>query len=356
VAKNDPQAHKKSNQQDDFKLIAGISQGIENRLHKAGIRTYAQIASLTPQKILLKLGNIKGYSAKRIEDENWIGQASKRCKQGVRQKTLQKTTPKTEIRQHYENFTIEFLLDDRNVCRRTRVRHVQSGDADTWAGWEPEQLANFLARHAGLGLPGRRETVSAVPAPDQGTTIPTEPPPFAKTEATELLPAQENINSSLVYKPISTNIDSVGQSPSMRSRPKPSLSEETKKGLEKIHLREWKIFARDTNVPSHILNHDQIFDLSLMLVLDREMFPFTSDVKYCATIYAKQIGTKNRQSIGEVQNISLVSNKLDLMVNCASLSPGIYRLEALVTLEPAGNQPERLAVKELLECGLLQVY
>ena len=66
------------------------------------------------------------------------------------------------IRQHYENFTIEFLLDKKNLARRTRVAYVQSGDADTWAGWEAEQILDFIVRHTGVRLP---YTKSAVPPP-----------------------------------------------------------------------------------------------------------------------------------------------------------------------------------------------
>src|SRR5215211_2277253 len=123
-------------QVNDFKLIDGIKQGIEGRLHAAKILTYAQLVSLTPEKILLKLGKVNGYSVRRIEEEDWIRQARELMPKKAAHKPHNKESMKPTIRQHYENFTLEFLLDEKNRTRRTRVMHVQSGDADTWAGWE----------------------------------------------------------------------------------------------------------------------------------------------------------------------------------------------------------------------------
>ncbi len=106
---------------DDFKLINGIKRGIEKRLHEADIQTYSQLAYLTPQEIQSKLGNAIGYSARRIEEEDWIGQARKLIPEKTPQRSGKKETSKPLVRQHYENFTIEFLLDEKNRARRTRV-------------------------------------------------------------------------------------------------------------------------------------------------------------------------------------------------------------------------------------------
>src|SRR5690349_23318922 len=196
MAKNDSKVNKATQTRvDDFKLIKGIKRGIENQLHMADIQTYAQLAALTPGEILSKLGKVNGYSIRRIEEENWIGQAHRLTPAKAQRKSHRKETATPTIRQHYENFTIEFLLDEKNTVRRARVAHVQSGDADTWADWEAERVFDFISRHAGVRP---RYTKSAFPAPqkpsppsrpptsiEEFSNITTESDPIAPMETTE---------------------------------------------------------------------------------------------------------------------------------------------------------------------------
>jgi len=104
---------------DDFKLINGIKQGIEHRLQAANILTYAQLASLTPREILSKLGKVNIYSIKRIEEEDWAGQARELNSKKTQLKHHREETTGPTTRQHYENFTIEFLLDEKNADRKS---------------------------------------------------------------------------------------------------------------------------------------------------------------------------------------------------------------------------------------------
>ena len=59
---------------DDFKLIKGIGPAIERRLHEAGITTFVQLATLSPDDVAT-LVNGAGVSSSRIVKENWIGRA-----------------------------------------------------------------------------------------------------------------------------------------------------------------------------------------------------------------------------------------------------------------------------------------
>src|SRR5512142_1917015 len=104
---------------DDFKLIHGIGPGLEARLHSAGIFHYAQLAALSPEEVVLSLGNVIGLTVKRVEDQDWIGQAGK----------LAPVTPSAGMtvkagRQHYATFTVELLLDEGNDARRTRAVYI----------------------------------------------------------------------------------------------------------------------------------------------------------------------------------------------------------------------------------------
>jgi hypothetical protein len=57
-------------------------------------------------------------------------------------------TGEGDERQRYATFTLEFLLDEESQTRRTRVVHIQSGNEQTWAGWQEGRLINFLTRRA----------------------------------------------------------------------------------------------------------------------------------------------------------------------------------------------------------------
>src|SRR5437867_5513742 len=58
---------------DDFKLINSINSSVENRLYKAGILTFAQLAALSPGEIVAQVAGLA--SAERIIKQDWIGQA-----------------------------------------------------------------------------------------------------------------------------------------------------------------------------------------------------------------------------------------------------------------------------------------
>jgi predicted flap endonuclease-1-like 5' DNA nuclease len=56
---------------DDLTVIRGIGPGMAQRLHQAGIYTFAQLAAITPDELRRALGNV-GRLAKV---ETWITQA-----------------------------------------------------------------------------------------------------------------------------------------------------------------------------------------------------------------------------------------------------------------------------------------
>src|SRR5215218_2088435 len=108
---------------DDLKRIHGIGPGIAQRLYDAGLHTFAQLAALSPDDIAALLGGTAGLSGKSITAQDWIGQA----------RTLATEPPvpgaaaslaTTAVRQHYATFTVELLLDESNMVRRTHVTHV----------------------------------------------------------------------------------------------------------------------------------------------------------------------------------------------------------------------------------------
>ncbi len=56
---------------DDLAAIRGIGTATQNRLHTAGIKSYAQLARASPEEVRMKVGKLAGGA--NVED--WIAQA-----------------------------------------------------------------------------------------------------------------------------------------------------------------------------------------------------------------------------------------------------------------------------------------
>lgn len=135
---------------DDFKLIKGIGPAIERRLHNAGILTFAQLASRSPAAVADLIPNV---SAEHIAGQGWIRQASRMARKLAPKERRAKADTIVALspgRQRYTTFTVELLLREDNVVRRTRVVHIQNGKEAVWAGWEDARLINFFVQQAGL--------------------------------------------------------------------------------------------------------------------------------------------------------------------------------------------------------------
>jgi hypothetical protein len=283
---------------DDLKRIHGIGPGIAQRLHDAGLHTFAQLAALPVDDIAALLGGIAGLSGKSIAAQDWTGQA----------RTLAAQPPATDeaaagatalVRQHYATFTVELLLDEANMVRRTHVTHVQGGTAETWAGWPADRLVDFFVQRAGLCL------VSA----ERSATIIEAAPPFV----------------------------AVAVQPQLRL----SQLEPIPQGAAEAH---------------QFLRYGQPYDLRLTLDLERGDAMRFGQFGYTVAVYAKSLSDPARHIAGEARGILQPAASISIAVPGANLPRGIYRLEAMVTLglPDAIDAPGELTA--FLESGLLQVY
>jgi hypothetical protein len=343
---------------DDFKLISGIGPALTNRLHDAGIRTFTQLAAHSPARLA---ASISGLSVKRITRQDWIGQARKLASIKPRPKRHKKETAIPTIRQHYENFTIEFLMDEKKVARRTRVVHVQSGDVDTWAKWDTERLIDFLARHTEARLRYARAVIltnikpKLTPQPLLLTKQPSEPiaeasrisPVNTSTENLNSRPSLEISGSSPQVTVSAGNLLS-GNAP--QQLPSPPLSAPS---IRKIHLIKWETLLSKTNQTLRNLPHDRPFDVKLTLDLTNASLSDISPIACTASLYAKKLGGGHRQVIGETQSTMPYLNIIDLTIGNATLVQGLYRLDALVRLT---SDDATAGLTALLKGDLLQVY
>jgi hypothetical protein len=127
--------------QDDLTTITGIGARIEAKLKQAGIRTFAQLGQ-TPVE---KLAAISGYSTEQIEQRDWLGQATALAPASPSAPSDEDLRPPDR-----HNFTVELQVDaPSGAVLSSNIHHVQSGDRDSWRGWDGDRLASFIEVRAG---------------------------------------------------------------------------------------------------------------------------------------------------------------------------------------------------------------
>jgi hypothetical protein len=306
---------------DDLKRIHGIGLTIERRLHSAGICTFADLAALSAETLAALIPTL---SAKQITKQGWIPQARKLVTNDAKTSTRAKESVILASRQHYHNFTVEFLLDENNKTRRIRVVHVQSGDVDTWAKWDSERLFDFLARHTGAHLSYGKAALRTAAKP---VTPDLSPQPLVSTDP-------------LRRDPQKVSPPSIPASP-----------------IDQIRLLEWKTVISKTNQLLHNIPHGQEFDVNLTLDLTSAVLPDTSQLDLTAFLYAKKVGEGHRQVIGETRSVLPCANTVNLSIVNSTLPQGLYRFEVLVTLVPIDSSlPPQSSILTSFQGGLFQVY
>jgi hypothetical protein len=163
-------------EQDDLTRIRGLSSKAAQRLGEAGIRTYAGLASLSPDKIVARLGADSGVTVEHIVKRDWIGQATRLAAKPTEERGLRATS-----------YIVELFLDATNRVKGTKVHHVQSLDEEAWEDWDEARLLAFFTRRPELRLAPAAEApvadeataTSAAPVLAPNTEVPVEGPPPA---------------------------------------------------------------------------------------------------------------------------------------------------------------------------------
>jgi hypothetical protein len=243
------------------------------------------------------------------------------------------------IHQHYVNFTIEFLLDEKNRIRCTRVVHVQSGDADTWAGWGADQLFDFLARHAGVHIPATRFEI-----------------PENSVVRRHLLGISDSGPSLIEVKssaPLPPLLDIRETTQSSTSVIKPVLQSPVNTNFAGIlRLQDFKVLPIGSDAPVLSLRQSQPYHVWLTLDFTNVVVPNNIPLSYKATINFKQLGGASCLVAEEICTIQL-SDCVTLDIICASPPPGTYRPDAFVRLF---SDETDLGLMASLKGDLIQVF
>jgi hypothetical protein len=347
---------------DDFTRIAGIGPITMKRLHSAGICTFAQLAALSAEGIASLIPNLP---AKQVTNQGWIRQAREQASSKAASKIHEKEPAISASRQHYENFTLEFLLAEKNKVRRLQIVHVQSRDVDTWTKWDPERLMDFLARHTGARLPYVNGVV-----PASVKSKPTSRPTMGTEQASEVATGTDSIPSAATPEEKIHSTTSSALAESTAQVPAPSdlpFSQRTPSRvpssvvpastISRIRLLEWKTLLSSTQKILQNLPHDQCFDVNLTLDLTSASLPETSQLNVTTSLYAKKLGDAPRKLIREMRSTIPYGSIINLNIEHATLPQGLYRLEAFLILVPTDLLlPPSSGINASFQGPLIQVY
>jgi hypothetical protein len=286
----------------DFKLIHGIGPGIERRFHAAGILTYSQLASMTPEKVLAALGDVIGLTLNRVVEQDWINQA-----RSLAAEEQSEIYNNPIDRQHYASFMVELLLDMENHVRRTRIVNIQTKTEDTWASWEGARLLDFIVSESGLR--------------------------FSETESGK---TKAEIDMTETGQPKSIQ-------PVLAGKPR---------------VEEFIVVANVENSPQHFLIVNQPFGISITLDLSTLSSPQDTTLEHATTVIAKKLGSGERHQVGEANGSFLPVDKLHIRLNDLNLASGTYRLEAAVNIgiSPLEDSDSKFTRSLFTEGNLVQVY
>ncbi len=290
-------------QADDFKLINGIKSGIENRLHNAGITSYAQLIALSPDDIVAAVGTLVGMTADRVIKQDWIGQARQLESQREQALAEMQSDQSRAERQHYATFTLELLLGGENEVRRTRIMHIQGKAEETWAGWEQVRVIDFIISRAELRLP-KAEPVQAGTGLIE-TTLPESPQPV----------------------------------------------------LGNPRLQELVAIPSAEDSPRRLISASQPFGVRMTLDLSEVSSPKDTPLEYSTTFFSKKLGRGERMTVGNAKGSCMPEEKVVIGIENATLQEGVYRLEAEVVLKLLSEKaiPDS-GLTTQLEGGLLGIY
>jgi hypothetical protein len=374
---------------DDLKQIRGVGPAAERRLHKAGIRTFAQLAALSPDRLAALA---VGLSARRIAQENWIGQARQlahlQARTPARKSAAKKTSTRSRksatphiVRQHYATFTVELLLDESNDVRRTRCVHIQSGERDTWAGWTEARLVSFVVKHAGLRVPGvptpgpPTQPEAALPATMIAQPIlpPVPEAGLAPVQALEVearhgvtggeeetLPRQVEALRGPLAAPI-TSAQGDARRPAETFQGEAESTHLAQGGREQLggvlRLFEFAVMSTDSDQPRHMLPAGALFRVRLSLDLTNVAGSPDVPLDCVTSVYAKRLGGGKRQIFGEAHAAIKLSDKVTVEIGGLTLSPGLYRLEASVRINLLTLRSQApTGLTAMSDGGLLQIY
>ncbi len=283
---------------DDLTRIGGIGSEIAERLHAAGIRTYADLASRSAVEII-KLANVSDMSTARLD--SWRDQARElaaaaeavaAADAAAAQAAPQVPAEAPGNGQHYESFLVRVLLNEDGSIRRMTARHIRTGAERHWPGLEREALPDFI----------QTAIASAAPSPK----APAEPP----SSPAEPRPAEPRPAAALG-----------------------APAEPSRAGLPSSAV---------LSVEPAVLRAAEPFTMTMTIDL-AEQASHADRLAYSAVIVARPMAGGPKRTVAESDGLVATTSPA-ITIDAAGLPPGMYRLDGAVSLrEPGRDHPAYLA-------------
>ena len=242
--------------------------------------------------------------------------------------------------QHYESFIVRVRLHDDGSIRDTRMEHVRTGEVRRWAGWDHDAMLGFVREAA---APAALPVLFAAPVgPLDAESHP------------------ESVPESVAEPSATSKVRSISQPPVTArapTTPLPSAEPEASKAATGSA-------AADASPPGllapivrlrpdrTLLRAAQPFAVTLSLDLT-EVAPQSERLIYSAVILARQLGGRSGRTLASPRGFLKVADTTTITIDAGGLSPGIYILEAAVSLRAAGANCAGVAA--MAEGILLQV-
>lgn len=149
----------------DLKAVRGIGPKVETLLKKAGICDLGALARTPVNELASALAGLHGkFDTDRIIRERWLTQAAALAAVPASAGLHHVSAAAGPVR---HSFTVEvrLLLADRDIVS-AKIVHVQTGDQETWTGWDPQRMVAFIEDRSGNRRPQQQPEVDHRPQPD----------------------------------------------------------------------------------------------------------------------------------------------------------------------------------------------
>jgi hypothetical protein len=242
--------------------------------------------------------------------------------------------------QHYESFIVRVLLNDDGSIRDTRMEHIGTGEVKRWAGWEHDAMLGFIKEAA------------APPVPPVLLAAPVGP--------LDAEPHPESVPEPVAEPSAASQIRPISQPPLTAralTTPSPSAQAETSQTAASSAAAD----ASPPRLPAPIvrLRPDRTLlraaePFAVTLSLDLTKVPRQSEgLIYSAAVLARQLGGRSGRTLASPRGLLKAAGTTTITIDAGGLPPGIYLLEAAVSVRAAGAS--RGGVAAMAEGIMLQV-
>ena len=242
--------------------------------------------------------------------------------------------------QHYESFIIRILVNNDGSIRDTRMEHIGTREVKRWAGWEHDAMLGFI-----------KETVA-----------PTAPPALlaAPLGPSDAEPHPESVPESVAEPSATSQVRPISQLPV--TSPAPTMnSRSAHPEASRVAADTAAGYAPPSGLPAPIvrlrpdrtvLREAQPLVVTLSLDLTR-VAPRSERLIYSAVILARQLGGRSGRTLAKPSGLLRVADTTTVTIDAEGLPPGVYLLEAAVSLRAAGASQRSAAA--MAEGIMLQV-